>query len=167
MEKDLLERLYREYYQAVFLYCLSLCGDQQTAEDLAADAFVKAYLSLPDEIPSFQYWLFRVCRNLWIDSLRKGKKKADIQPDDYLHSIPYIQSPETEYLKSERYRYLWNAIGTLKPMDREIITLHYFSGLSLQEIAVLLGKSGPAVRQRMHRLRKTLKQRMEEQGYEF
>ena len=60
MEKDLLERLYREYYQAVFLYCLSLCGDQQTAEDLAADAFVKAYLSLPDAIPSFQYWLFRV-----------------------------------------------------------------------------------------------------------
>lgn len=166
MEKDLLEQLYIRYYNAALLYCLSLCGNREAAEDLAADAFVKAYLSLPDEIPSFQYWLFRVCRNLWIDSVRKRKRAAAI-PDGLLETIPDERSPEAEYLKSERYRALWRAISSLPPMDREIVTLHYFSGLPLQEIAGIAGKSYPAVRQRLHRLRKTLKLRMEEQGYEF
>ena len=52
-------------------------------------------------------------------------------------------------------------------MDREIVTLHYFSDLPLQEVARMVGKSYPAVRQRLSRLRQILKQRMEEQGYDF
>jgi RNA polymerase sigma factor (sigma-70 family) len=60
---------------------------------------------------------------------------------------------------------LWRIIGTLSPMDRELLTLYYFSDVPLQEAARLLGKSYPAVRQRMTRLRQTLKQEMEAQGY--
>ena len=74
-------------------------------------------------------------------------------------------TPESVYIRSEEMRCLWKAINTLPPMDRELLTLHYFSGVSLQEAAGLLGKSYPAVRQRMTRLRQALKQRMEEQGY--
>ena len=71
------------------------------------------------------------------------------------------------YLENERYRVLWQCINTLSPVDREIVTLHYFSELPLQEVARLVGKSYPAVRQRLSRLRQILKQRMEEQGYVF
>lgn len=56
-------------------------------------------------------------------------------------------------------------MGCLSPPDRELVVLHYFSGLSLQEIAPILNVSYAAVRQRMVRLRQILKQRMEEQGY--
>ena len=70
MEADILEELYREHHSAALLYCIALCGDEQLAQDLTADAFIKAYLSLPDRIPSFRWWLLRVCRNLWIDQLR-------------------------------------------------------------------------------------------------
>lgn len=73
MEQELLEQLYRKYYPGTMLYCITLCGDLHLAEDLVADAFVKAYLSLPHDVPSFPYWLCRVCKNLWIDHCRRQR----------------------------------------------------------------------------------------------
>lgn len=127
-----------------------------------ADAFVKAYLSLPEEIPSFRYWLLRVCKNLWIDHCRREHRVATGEVPETL-ADPH--TPESLYLARERKQILWQAIAALSPLDRELVTLHYFSGLPLNEIAALMGKSHAAVRQRMVRLRAELKQRMEEQGY--
>ena len=75
MEADILEALYREHYSAALLYCMALCGDGQLAQDLTAEAFIRAYLSLPDRIPSFRWWLLRVCKNLWTDHLRRQKRE--------------------------------------------------------------------------------------------
>lgn len=162
MEADILEALYREHYSAALLYCMALCGDDQLAQDLAADAFVKAYLSLPDRIPSFRWWLLRVCKNLWVDHLRRQKKKLGSDP---LQQLTAPDTPESIYIRKDRSRALWRAIGKLPPQDRELVTLHYFSGLPLKEAAQLLGFSYTAARQRMVRLRQTLRRYMEEQGY--
>lgn len=162
MDADLLEELYRKYYTAALLYCTALSGDEHLAQDIASDAFVKAYLSLPNDVPSFRYWLLRVCKNLWFDHLRKRKRDAG---PEALDDFPDSKTPETTFLQKEERRCLWRAISELPPLDRELVTLHYFSGLSLQETAQMIGKPYTAVRQRMVRLRRTLKQRMEEQGY--
>ena len=87
MESEILEQLYQRYSGAVYLYCLSLCGDGHTAQDLVSEAFVKAYLSLPEEVPSFRYWLFRVCKNLWIDHCRK--MQYTIGPE----ALEFIRTP--------------------------------------------------------------------------
>lgn len=123
---------------------------------------MKAYLSLPDDIPSFRYWLLRVCKNLWLDHLRKNKRLVS---QEAMESLSDFNTPESLVLANERQRILWDAIAYLSPADRELVTLHYFSGLSLKEAAQLLGKTPAAVRQQMVRLRAILKQRMEEQGY--
>lgn len=162
MDHEVLEALYRRHYSAALLYCITLCGDEHLAQDLVSDAFVKAYLSLPNDTPSFQYWLLRVCKNLWIDHLRKQKFLTSAEPLDQL-ADPI--TPETAYIQDQERRALWNAIRSLAPLDRELVTLHYFSALPLTQIAPLLGKSHAAVRQQLSRLRRILKQRMEEQGY--
>lgn len=156
--------LYDRYYSAALLYSTAMCSDAELAKDIVADAFVKAYISLPQEIPSFQFWLFRVCKNLWIDHLRK---QPMLLSEEHLLTVADHQTPESLYLDNERYRCLWLEINSLPPIDREIVTLHYFSNLPLPDVARLVGKSYPAVRQRLSRLRKILKQRMEEQGYDF
>lgn len=161
-ENDILEALYRRHYGAALLYCIALCGDEHTAQDILADAFVKAYLSLPDETPSFRYWLLRVCRNLWIDHCRRQKHLTSSEPLLYMADPT---TPETHYLQNERNKALWTAVAALSPADRELVTLHYFSGLPLNEIAPLMNTSYTAVRQRMVRLRRELKLRLEEQGY--
>ena len=164
MENDILQTLYNRYYSAALLYTTTLCSDVFLAQDIVADAFVKAYISLPQQIPSFQFWLFRVCKNLWIDHLRKH---PDLLSEEHILLAADQDTPESRYLEKERYRALWQGIKSLPPIDREIVTLHYFSELPLQEVARLVGKSYPAVRQRLVRLRQILKQRMEEQGYDF
>lgn len=162
MDADLLEELYRKYHRSAMLYCTALCGDPQLAQDIAAEAFVKAYLSLPNDIPSFRYWLLRVCKNLWYDHLRRENRVTITElPPTLMGST----SPEDTYIQKEKMQCLWRIIGTLSPMDQELLTLYYFSDVPLQEAARLLGKSYPAVRQRMTRLRQTLKQEMEAQGY--
>jgi len=163
MEQDILQTLYSRYYSAALLYTTAMCRDEDLAKDIVADAFVKAYISLPREIPSFQFWLFRVCKNLWIDHLRKQSplvSREELTATDH-------RTPESRYLANERYRCLWQGIGALGQLDREIVTLHYFSGIPLSQVARLVGVHYPAVRQRLSRLRKQLKQHMEEHGYEF
>ncbi len=162
MDHDVLEELYRRHYSAALLYCITLCCDEHLSQDLVSDAFVKAYLSLPDDVPSFRYWLLRVCKNLWIDHLRKQKFLTSAEKLDQL-ADPV--TPETTYIQDQERKALWDAIRSLSPLDRELVTLHYFSALPLTQIAPLLGKSHAATRQRLVRLRQILKQRMEEQGY--
>ena len=162
MDGDILEALYQKYYQGALLYCTALCGDPYLAQDIVSDAFVKAYLSLPNDVPSFRYWLLRVCKNLWIDHLRRHSREVPEQA--MLHLTDQI-TPECRYLQGERSQYLWKALADLPVQDRELVTLHYFSGLSMQEIGKMTGKNPAAVRQKMVRLRRILKQKMEEQGY--
>lgn len=162
MDQDVLEQLYHRHYSAALLYCMTLCGDEHLAQDITADAFVKAFLSLPNDVPSFRYWLLRVCKNLWIDHLRRRKHETTDEPLQY---IADHTTPEIIFLQNERSRCLWKAIAELPSADRELLTLYYFSGVSLQEIARFTGRSYAAVRQRMTRMRLTLKKQLEEQGY--
>ena len=161
-EKEILEALYRRHYSAAYLYSLSLCGDSHTAQDFVADAFVKAYLSLPEDVPSFRYWLLRVCKNLWLDHCRRQSRLAVA---DALEHIPDHRTPEVIHLENEQKQALWRCLDALPPNDREIIILHYFSGLPLKEIAPLMGLGYDTVRQRIARLRNKLRQELEEQGY--
>lgn len=162
MDPQLLETLYRKYYTCAIRYCIALCGDEHLAQDIVADAFVKAYLTVSDQPPSFRYWLLRVCKNLWYDHLRKQKHLTGTQVPENLSDG---STPELAYIKNEQMQQLWKAIYKLPQTDRELLILYYFSGVSLQEAAGILGKSYNAVRQRMTRLRQTLKREMEEQGY--
>ena len=45
MQPDILEELYQNYYDAAYAYTLSLCKNREDAEDLVADAFIKAFFS--------------------------------------------------------------------------------------------------------------------------
>ena len=69
MKKDEIEEIYRLYYKDVYLYALSLARNRQDAEELASDAFYKALLSLETKNGSVSYWLFSVCRNIFINQM--------------------------------------------------------------------------------------------------
>ena len=163
MHSDILEELYRQYYGAALLYVLSLCGDWALAEELVHDAFVKAYLSLPDDAPSFPYWLMKVCRNLFYDHARRQKFLSSEAPPERIDPT----TPELLLLQKEEAAALWRAIGKLDRADRELLTLHYFAARPLSELAAVLGLTGAAARQRLHRARVKLRRILEEDDYEI
>lgn len=163
MHSDILEQLYRQYYGAALLYVLSLCRDRALAEEIVHDAFVKAYLSLPDDAPSFPYWLMKVCRNLWYDQARRLKFLSSESPPEQIDPV----TPETLLLQKEGSAALWHGIEKLDAADRELLVLHYFAARPVAELAALLGLSPAAARQRLHRARGKLRRILEEDGYEI
>ena len=163
MHSDILEQLYRQYYGAALLYVLSLCRDRALAEEIVHDAFVKAYLSLPDDAPSFPYWLMKVCRNLWYDQARRLKFLSSESPPDQIDPV----TPETLLLQKEGSAARWRGIEKLDAADRELLVLHYFAARPVTELAALLGLSPAAARQRLHRARGKLRRILEEDGYEI
>lgn len=80
MESDVLRELYEKYHQKAYLYVLSLCRDRETAEDIVSEGFEKAFLTVEGCPEGFFWWLLRVCRNLWLDTLRKQKRQGEKCP---------------------------------------------------------------------------------------
>ena len=78
MNADSIEKFYRLYSKDVYIYTFSLCKNEQLAEDIMQEAFLKGILSLDDNHENVKAWLFMVCRNLWIDYIRKNEKLSKI-----------------------------------------------------------------------------------------
>ena len=109
MYDDLLEELYRKYYNRAFFYVLSLCGNRGDAEEIVQDAFAEACLSLPDDVPSFLCWLMRVCRNRVIDRWRHEKFLSGEEPKDRAGG----ESPAEALLGNESTAALYRALRKL------------------------------------------------------
>ena len=58
MNSEILEDLYKKYYNIAYIYTFSLCRNKETAEDIASAAFEKAYLTLNDKNKDFQILAF-------------------------------------------------------------------------------------------------------------
>ena len=163
MHSDILDELYRQYYGAALLYVLSLCRDRTLAEEIVHDAFVKAYLSLPDDVPSFPYWLMKVCRNLYYDHARRQKFLTDAPIPERADNT----TPESVLLEKEDTAALFRAMGQLEVAERELLALHYFAARPIHESAEILGLPYAAARQKLRRARMKLRRLMEEDGYEI
>ena len=161
MEPKSLEELYRRYAGELYLYAYSLCQNRAQAQDLTAEAFCRALLSLEGEGVQWRGWLFKVCRNLWLDELRRGKRLAPEPPDP--ERLPVEGDILEELIRQETRRTVYRAVQALSPADREIITLYYYGELSLKEAGAAMGISPGAARTLLCRARKKLNTRLEGQ----
>ena len=146
MEPRSLEELYRRYAGELYLYAYSLCQNEAQAQDLTAEAFCRALLALDGADAGWRSWLYKECRNLWLDQVRRRRRLAPEEP-----------------LQEERRRAVYRAVQALSPGDREIVTLHYYGGLSLKEAGEAMGLTPGAARTLLCRARKKLKSRLEGQ----
>lgn len=159
MKNDLIEELFRKYYNEAVLYTLSLCRNTALAEDIVSEAFFKALSSADDSIANFKPWLLTVCRNEFLMHCRKQRQisvvelteETAVQEDDTLNRI----------IKQEAYRELYHTLSMLPDNQKEIIILFYFNGLHVNEISDVVGKSESNVKVLLHRGREELRKQME------
>jgi RNA polymerase sigma-70 factor (ECF subfamily) len=163
-------RLMRKYEERVRSHCGRIVGDEQEAEDLTQEVFIKVFRSLPDyeHTYAFYTWIYRITQNCCIDRIRKLKRRAQevsLTPaaeDDSgeiprEHSIPdetYV--PEKQALNSELRKAIEAALARLSPKLREIVELKEQKGLSYDEIAEALHCSRGTVKSRLFRAREKL-----------
>lgn len=156
MKSTAWENLFRKYYNEALLYVFSFCHNRALAEDLVQEAYMRAIRSIDEEKDSFKFWLFKVCRNLYFDTLRKNKKVEAITSD-----IPSNESLVDDVIQKDEYRALYKAISLLKDDFREIVRLYYFDSMSVKEIASIVDESVDNVKIKLYRARLKLKDILE------
>lgn len=160
MKSDVIDQLFSQYYNEALLYTISLCRNRTVAEDIVSNAFFKALTLSEDSIRDFKPWLLTVCRNEFISICRKnsrftGEEIPEDLADDQEEVIEGI-------IRKEEYRSLYRAIGLLPDTQKEVVTLFYFSRLSIKSISVITGKSETNVKVLLCRARDKLRSIMEE-----
>jgi len=153
-EMQALGALYDQHHEALFRYLWARVGERQLAEDLTGDVFMRMLDALPRYQPSaapFRAWLYRIARNLLIDHYRKAEHRAHAP----LHEADGQAAPEPDPIllvdQQLSVQRLHQALATLDETQREVVTLRFISGLSLEETANALGKTEAAVKAHQHR----------------
>lgn len=154
-----LEKLYLKYHRDLYLYAFSLCKDYHMAQDLASDTFYKAILSLDIDESYIKYWLFRVCKNLFLDHVRKDKEFSNTNKLDDL--IILEETPLDKLIENEENRRLYQMVMCLPSSYREVIILYYYCNFTLKEITQATGLSESNAKVILFRARKKLKTQLE------
>lgn len=158
------------YKTQVFNICLRMVRIPADAEDLAQEAFIRAYTNIDKyEIDKkFSTWLYRIATNLSIDYLRKKKPgvylDAELPGTDGYTMSSQLSSgdplPEEQIIQSETNNWLHSEIEQLPPKYRAAIILKYIEDLSVKEISEILDIPVPTVKTRIHRGREALRERL-------
>lgn len=151
------ENLFKKYYNEALLYICSFCHNKAVAEDIVAEAYMRAICSIDEEKDGFKFWLFKVCRNCYFDYIRKNKRLESINCD-YQDETTLID----DIIQKEEYRALYKAIDLLQDSHKEVVRLFYFDGMSVREIAEITEYSVDNVKIRLYRARNKLKEIMED-----
>ncbi|NIP28437.1 MAG: sigma-70 family RNA polymerase sigma factor [Phycisphaerae bacterium] len=157
-------RLYRRHYDAVFRYCVHRLFDRYTAEDIAAEVFLKVVENLDrfrGNEQQFRNWLYKIATNAVNDHLRRTARRGSLLKGACRrigNRVSKCKDPELQSV--EKLVLLREAVLSLKPRYQTIITLHFFENLKLIEIAEVLNSSPGTVRSQLRRalakLRKVL-----------
>lgn len=163
-EQKAFEELYSSLYTPVYRFLLSRTRSREDAEDLAGDSFVKFFNALDRYVPmrdSALPYLFTIARNLLIDRARRNKRTGHMD-EELFFSIPDAgPSPQKQSELGDDIVALQRSLEKLPEGERSAVTLRYFDGLSMKEVADILEKKEDAVRQLvsrgLRRLRRDLK----------
>jgi RNA polymerase sigma-70 factor (ECF subfamily) len=134
-DKSAFDKLTRKYQSPIRRFFLNLTmGDGPLSDDLAQEAFIKAYLNINafKGISGFSTWLYRIAYNVFYDSVRAQKHYADINEAEI--DSQHHQSNEFSAEKMDIYK----AIGQLRKEEQTAILLFYMEDQTHPEIAKIM-----------------------------
>ena len=158
------------YQSKVFTTIFLIVKDQDVAEDLLQDVFVKVLHTLNsdkyNEEGKFQPWVMRIAHNMAIDHFRKAKRYPTILLEDgsnLLNSLSFAEdSSEEQRIKEETIAWVRNLIDELPEAQKEVVIMRHYLDMSFQEIAEQTGVSINTALGRMryalNHIRKKMKQ---------
>jgi RNA polymerase sigma-70 factor (ECF subfamily) len=155
-EVDAFEALYRENAGRVYLLCLRMCGDPSLAEELAQEAFIRAWQKLGSfrGDSAFSTWLHRVTVNVVLGDRRSTtRREARVKPagDEIRGDLSASEPSPGQALDLER------SIAALPDGARTVFVLHDVEGYRHKEIAHLTGIAEGTSKAQLHRARKLLR----------
>ncbi len=148
------EALYRQHVGRVHGLCLRMTGNRDAAEELAQDAFVRAWRKLPGfrGESAFATWLTRLTVNVVVSSQRGQRRQARWAVSAALVAPAGRQTATATRIDLDR------AIAGLPPQARHVFVLHAVAGYGHAEIGRALGIAVGTSKAQLHRARKLLQE---------
>ncbi|MXV77794.1 sigma-70 family RNA polymerase sigma factor [Candidatus Poribacteria bacterium] len=165
------DTLFTRYQKRTYRLVQRFVPNHEDALDITQDAFIRAYQGLSNFKSQCQFysWLYRITVNLCIDFLRK-KSRSEVMvyesedsdelpmanfPD--LRSVSPAKAAENKELRSQ----IRKAIRQLPPKQRQIFILRHWDGLSLKDIATVVGRSDGTVKAHLFHAHRNLRKHLQ------
>jgi len=161
-EPDAFAELIRRHQDGLVNFLYRMTGNREDAEDLAQEAFLRAYRALPRfRIGSpFRPWLYKIASNLALNHFSARRATSPLV-EEIVATSP-MNSPEAMAELREVQAQLREAILELPESYRVILLLRHLNELSYEEIAAVLGVPIGTAKVRLHRARKMVQEKLQE-----
>ncbi len=140
-EREAFRELVEMHKRSVYYLAYDLTGNQQDAEDLSQEVFIKAYRTIgkfrgESKIGS---WLYRIAVNQWIDTTRRKEfrmRQSRVQfSEENAENVPRLRDdPERATDNFQLQAHIERALGNLSPRERAVFTLRHYHDMQLSEI---------------------------------
>jgi RNA polymerase sigma-70 factor (ECF subfamily) len=155
-EPEAFEELVERTHRRVFTVAFRLVGDRHEAEDVAQEAYLRMYRGLPGfrGDSSFDTWMYRITANAAVTHIKRRGRFGDVVDDPDM----VVRVPDPGTADPVDRDEIQRALMALSVPQRTVLLMKDAYGFSCQEIADELGATEGAVKVRLHRARKRLKE---------
>ena len=160
INKKLFEQLYDDFQQDIFRFSYWLCGQADEAKDITAETFMRLWTAKSDlQAETVKGYLLTIARNVYLQGFRKHKEHIELEhdvvdPAPSLHDAMASKAQLTTVI---------DGLQKLSEIERTVLFMKTYEGLSYQEISQLVKLSVPALKVKIHRARlKLIKTKLEE-----
>lgn len=144
MDEEAIGQLVRKHYPSVLRFLSYRTRNQEDAEDLTSEVFMRVVGSIKGQTGHFPAWLFRIARNLLIDYYRKvGREKSTSLDEIEDDSVATITDDHRERFSVDEIKAI---LQILTDEQKEVISLRFLSSFSLEETAQIMQRSVGAVK---------------------
>ena len=162
-----LGEVYDRYESRIHTYIYRRTGDEELAEDLTAQVFMKMLQAIRDRKAwhsSFSGWLYRIAHNLVIDFYRQRDRQPNVGLDETPDIVAEHDNPVAtveQQLTAERVRL---ALRRLTEEQAEVLSLRFLEGFSINEAAIMMNKTEGAIKALQYRAVATMRLMLEHEG---
>lgn len=175
-EPGAFERLIDRFEGPLFGYAESVLQNRFDAQEVVQDALLRAHRALTRqydeqrcEALALRPWLFRTVRNLSLNKRRSKRSKLEQPLEDFDDGRmgPFVQLEGSDLERKQEVELLRRAIALLPVDARELIVLRFMEEMSYGEIARTIGSSEAALRGKVFRSLKLLREALEKKGVNY
>ena len=160
-DEQAMTRLITIYKTLIFTIVLRMTDDYDTSQDLTQETLIKVFMNIKKvkSTEHFRPWMCTIARNVVRDYFRKIRRKNTIS----LENIKNFHGQSNIDI-TRRRMIIKNALAKLTEKDRLLLTLAYYDGMKLDEVAEVMKMTASNVKISIYRARKRLRKQLE--GYE-
>lgn len=151
-DEHLYGHLIDRYKEGLYRHCFKFVHDEDRAEDIAQEAFIKAYIQLETFNPNYRFstWLYKIATNIALQEIRK---KRPVPLSDDMQLISTLAETDQTAKDDE----LHEAVNRLSDKYRAVISKHYWEGKSYEQIAEEMNSTTGSVKGWMSRAKQELR----------